>query len=78
MAELRLFGPARQQAGTGTAVVPGDSVGDVLDAAVARFGPGLAGIIFTARIWVNGEMAVREDLVADDDEVAILPPVSGG
>ncbi len=78
MAELRLFGPARQQAGTDTAVVPGHSVGEVLDAAVARFGPGLDGIIASARIWVNGEAAVREDPVADGDEVAILPPVSGG
>jgi molybdopterin converting factor small subunit len=27
---------------------------------------------------VNGERATRDTVVADGDEVAILPPVSGG
>jgi molybdopterin converting factor small subunit len=29
-------------------------------------------------VWVNGEPASPNDPVRDDDEVAVLPPVSGG
>jgi molybdopterin converting factor small subunit len=29
-------------------------------------------------VWVNGEAAEQNTEVADDDEVALLPPVSGG
>jgi hypothetical protein len=32
----------------------------------------------TARVWLNGEQAAMSDTVEDDDEVVILPPVSGG
>jgi molybdopterin converting factor small subunit len=78
VARLRLFGPARETAGLGSTELPGASVGDVLDAAESRFGEAFARIVLTSRIWVNGEVAQREDRVADGDEVAVLPPVSGG
>ncbi len=58
--------------------IPGDSVGAVLDGAEARFGEGFAQIVGTSRIWVNGDTAGRADPVGDGDEVAVLPPVSGG
>ena len=32
----------------------------------------------SCRVWVNGEEARPETSVAVDDEVAVLPPVSGG
>ena len=78
MARLRLFAAARQAAGTAHAAVPGTTVTEVLDAAVQRFGPDLARVIEQARIWVNGEPAAPDDPVVDADEVAVLPPVSGG
>lgn len=78
MAVLRLFAAAREAAGTGRDVVPGATVGDVLDEAVARFGDGFAAVLATSRVWVNGETAERGDAVIDADEVAVLPPVSGG
>ena len=78
MARLRLFAAARQAAGTTSAVVPGRTVAEVLDAAVSRFGDDLAGVLESARVWVNGDPAEPGDRVGDDDEVAVLPPVSGG
>jgi len=78
MAHLRLFGPAREQAGVRGAEIPGQSVGAVLAEAETRFGTGFARIVRTSKIWVNGNAAGIEDLVSDDDEVAVIPPVSGG
>lgn len=78
MATLRLFAAARDAAGTGSDVVAGASVGEVLDTACARYGAGFAQVLATAKVWRNGEPAEPTDLVADDDEVAVLPPVSGG
>ena len=79
MATLRLFAAAREAAGTGRADdVDGSTVGAVLDAAVARYGDHFADVLATCRIWVNGEPAAREDPVGRADEVAVLPPVSGG
>jgi len=78
MPRLRLFAAARQAAGTAQTAVPGSTVTEVLDAAVERFGPDLARVLERSRIWVNGEPAAADDPVADADEVAVLPPVSGG
>jgi len=78
MARLRLFAAARQAAGTAQVAVPGTTVTEVLDAAVLRFGPDLARVLEESRVWVNGEPASPDDPVGDADEVAVLPPVSGG
>jgi molybdopterin converting factor small subunit len=78
MATLRLFASTRVAAGTGRASVDGSTVGEVVDAACARFGPDFAALVQTCRVWRNGEPATRDDVVGETDEVAILPPVSGG
>lgn len=78
MPTLRLFAGAREAAGTDRAQIDGATVGVVLDAAVDRFGQGFAAILPSCRVWVNGEPAERDDAVAASDEVAVLPPVSGG
>jgi molybdopterin synthase sulfur carrier subunit len=78
VAVLRLFAAAREAAGTGRDDVPGASVGHVLDAAVRRYGAPFEAVLATCRVWVNGEPAERSDPVSDSDEVAVLPPVSGG
>jgi molybdopterin converting factor small subunit len=78
MATLRLFASVRIAAGTGRATVDGSTVGEVVDAACERFGPDFAALLQSCRIWLNGEPAERSDEVRDTDEVAILPPVSGG
>jgi sulfur-carrier protein len=78
VAALRLFASARQAAGTGADRFDGATVGDVIAAAVAKFGPGFAAVVPNCRVWVNGEPAESSVAVTDADEVALLPPVSGG
>ena len=78
MATVRFFAQAREAAGTGTAQIEGATVGAVLDAAVVQFGSGLAAVIAMSKVWLNGEEVPREHAVTDKDEVAVLPPVSGG
>jgi molybdopterin converting factor small subunit len=78
VAILRLFASAREAAGTGRDVVPGTTVGEVLDGATARYGPAFASVLAEARVWCNGEPVERTERVQDADEVAVLPPVSGG
>jgi molybdopterin synthase sulfur carrier subunit len=78
IAVLRLFAAARQAAGTGRDVIDGATVREVLDVAVARYGDGFADVLRTSRVWVNGNAADAATVVGDSDEVAVLPPVSGG
>jgi MoaD family protein len=75
---LRLFAAAREAAGTARAEIDGATVGAVLDEAVLRFGADFEAVLATCRVWRNGEPVTREDPVAAGDEVAVLPPVSGG
>ncbi|HEX2850015.1 MAG TPA: MoaD/ThiS family protein [Acidimicrobiales bacterium] len=78
MAVLRLFASAREAAGTGRAEIPGATVGQVLEAARARFGEPFIAVLANSRVWRNGEVATDDDAVSEHDEVAVLPPVSGG
>jgi molybdopterin converting factor small subunit len=78
MARLRLFGSAREAAGVAVASIGGGTVSEVLEAAGARFGTTFAGIVAISKIWVDGEPAGVEAPVGEEDEVAVLPPVSGG
>ncbi|MGB8861556.1 MAG: MoaD/ThiS family protein [Ilumatobacteraceae bacterium] len=78
MATLRLFAAARESAGTGKAEFEGATVGEVLAAAVTSFGEGFQVVLGSCRVWVNGDPAEPHTAVGIDDEVAVLPPVSGG
>ncbi len=73
-----MFASARDAAGAGTDTLPGDTVAAVLEAARGRYGPTFASVLANSAVWLNGEPAELDDLVTDDDEIAILPPVSGG
>jgi molybdopterin converting factor small subunit len=75
---LLLFASARQEAGTSRVEVEGHNVAEVLDIARGLFGAGFAGVLEGSRVWVNGEPAVFQTPLAAGDEVAVLPPVSGG
>ena len=78
MAVVRLFASARVAAGTGRDQVPGDTVGAVLAESVRRYGAGFADVLAGCRVWVNGEPADHSDPIGPADELAVLPPVSGG
>jgi molybdopterin converting factor small subunit len=78
LAVLRLFAGAREAAGLGRDVVPGATVGAVLASARARYGPAFAELLPRCQVWRNGEPCELDDALSDDDEVAVLPPVSGG
>ncbi|MET0902591.1 MAG: MoaD/ThiS family protein [Acidimicrobiales bacterium] len=78
MAVLRLFAGAREAAGTGRDELPGATVGDVLEAARARYGDAFSDLLEHCAIWRNGEPCDPDSAVGDRDEVAVLPPVSGG
>ncbi len=78
MAVLRLFAGAREAAGTGRDEMPGATVAAVLDAARARYGSEFGALLEHCAIWCNGEPCEPDQPVGDADEVAVLPPVSGG
>jgi molybdopterin synthase sulfur carrier subunit len=78
VAILRLFAQAKDAAGCNRATIEGDTVADVLKAATNRFGGRFAQVVEISAIWVNGEFASPEQPVTETDEIAVLPPVSGG
>lgn len=78
MAILRLFAQAREAAGTKSLDIDADTVGAVLDVARRQLGSEFATVLDGSKVWRNGAPAERADAVGPDDEVAVLPPVSGG
>ncbi len=78
MVTLRLFASLREIAQTSRLELDADSVGDALDQAVAQFGDRFARSLATAQIWVNGDKAGRDTPLHNGDEMALIPPVSGG
>jgi MoaD family protein len=78
MIRVRMFAALRELAGTPQVDAAGRTVGEVVDDLSARYGERFAAIVDVSSFVVNGERAARETVVADGDEVALLPPVSGG
>ena len=75
---LRLFAGAREAAGTGMVELEGSTVAQVLDLARARFGSDFTVVLAASRVWLNGEPACLDKPVGGNDEIAVLPPISGG
>jgi molybdopterin synthase sulfur carrier subunit len=76
--DLLLFARAREIAGTRSGSFRAATVADVLAQATVVYGPDFAAVLARSRVWVNGEPAGPDDLLVEGDEVAVLPPVSGG
>ena len=69
---VRLFAGLRERAGWSSREVDAATVGDVW--AALGLGDEPAGLLYA----VNKEYAARDAELADGDEVALIPPVSGG
>ena len=75
-----MFASAREAARCTTDTVEAASLGEALGIARDRYGADFAAVLANARVWINGDDPPAGDatLLSDDDEVAVLPPVSGG
>ena len=77
---IRLFARLREAAGREIDEIelsPDDRVSDVWTALAARY-PALAPFGGSISAAINADFARMTSLVDDGDEVAFLPPVSGG
>ncbi len=77
---VRLFARLREIVGAGTLerdVAEGSTVADVWGALVREF-DGLSPYTVTIAAGVNADYARMATPVAENDEIAFLPPVSGG
>jgi molybdopterin converting factor small subunit len=78
VARLRFFGVAVDAAGGREGDIDGKTVDEVLTAACARYGDRFADVLGRSKVWVNGQPAAPGDPLVASDELAVLPPVSGG
>ena len=77
---VHLFARARELADGGTAAVElpaGATVADLRRELGRRF-PGLAGLLERSAVAVNHDFADDDRAITAGDEVAVIPPVSGG
>ncbi len=75
------FASAREVTGTkrgNFSIAEAPTVAQLTAALRARYGTRLEEVLPTCAIWVNGSPAGPHDALHDGDEVALLPPVSGG
>ena len=78
--KVLLFGAAADRAGirqTEICVDDGTTLGDLWPALTNRH-PELAPMRGTLAFAINGEYARMHETISSGDEVAVLPPVSGG
>jgi MoaD family protein len=80
---LRMFAAAREAAGRASdefELVEVPTLGALLGLARRRYGSEFVAVLESARVWVNGDepLAGEATTLREGDEVAVLPPVSGG
>ncbi len=79
--QVLLFAALRELAGTSRLDVEAAddaTVGTLLEALTARFGPDFGRIVRAGAVVVDGETVGPDRLLSPGQEVALLPPVSGG
>jgi molybdopterin converting factor small subunit len=74
---VRYWAAARAAAGTDSETRTGDTVGEVVDAAVVAH-PELARVAAVASFLLDGRAVGREEPVPDGGTVEVLPPFAGG
>lgn len=75
--DVLLFAQAAELAGTRRLTVEATTVGDAVDVMVQQY-PALASVAKISQCWVNQQPASASDVLATGDEIAVIPPVSGG
>ncbi len=87
--KVRLFASLREMAGSSIVDVDASTVGELLERLSTQLGPGFDRVMATGSVVLNGDRipaagatagraADADRPIGDDDEVALLPPVSGG
>jgi MoaD family protein len=76
--EVRLFASLRELAGAPCVRVEGGTVGALVDALSARYGERFGQIARAGTVVVDGERVAYDHPLAGGEEVAVLPPFSGG
>lgn len=77
---VRMFGAVGERAGRPEAVLDmpeGATAGDILGTVAEQY-PRTAEVLGHVKVAVNLEVAPPSQALAEDDEVALLPPVAGG
>ena len=75
---VRLFAALRELAGSSRVEAEGRTVGEVIEALGARYGERFEKIARAGSAVVDGERADPATPLTGAEEVALLPPVSGG
>jgi len=75
---VRLFAALRDLAGDARVQARGETVGEVLEDLCGRFGERFAKVALAGSVVVDGQRAARDRPLDGGEEVALLPPVSGG
>jgi MoaD family protein len=78
LVRVRLFAALREMAGASTVEAEGETVGDLIDALAARYGDRFGEIATAGSAVVGEERAEASRRLSEGEEVALLPPVSGG
>jgi MoaD family protein len=74
------FANAREAAGVAraTPAAAGNTVHQLVMELRSRYGPDFDAVMTSCAIWVNGSPSKPGTVLRAGDEVAVLPPVSGG
>ena len=78
MATVRLFASLREIAGASEVEVPGTRLDEIVQALCERFGDRFTAIAERSSVVVDGERVTLDREITGDEEVALLPPVTGG
>jgi MoaD family protein len=78
MVNVRLFAALRELAGDSRVKAEGRTVGEVVATLSQRYGERFASVARAGSVVVDGERASDARPLAGGEDVALLPPVSGG
>jgi molybdopterin converting factor small subunit len=75
---VKFFAQMRDLTGCRSGVMHSRTIDALIDEGGAMYGSEFISLAASCAVWVNGEMVPHDWEVSDDDEVAFLPPISGG